>query len=167
MDKQLIVDLQEHRVTKQSLDEQLEDAMLDLKQTPEYARVRTLQAQLHSEEDWLKQQRQCIVEGALKDYASHQQRSIAPGVSIRVEHKVVYDPILARSWCLQHYQMALELDADMFEKEMKHLDRNASETVKLPPFVKVEDDPKVTIASRLDEIVVMLQEVDHDYAATG
>ena len=159
MDYQIVIDLQERRVTKTELEEQLELAQADLQSTPQYARVQSLQEQIAAVRGQLDSLREELDKLALADYNLYGEREIAPGVNIRVERKVLYDLSTARQWCFANYPMALELNVRMFDREMKHVDKHASEDVGLPTFVKIEDDPKVTVASDLQSKILFHQKM--------
>ena len=69
------------------------------------------------------------------------QKTVHPGVKIREEPQLTYDPKRALAWAMEH-RMALTLDAKAFEKIAKaaHL-----------PFVQVSVEPQATLATRFED----------------
>ena len=79
---------------------------------------------------------------ALLTYAETGDKTVAPGVGIRVMTKLGYDNQEAMIWAMEH-KLALKLDTPAFEKIAK--------TNPLP-FVLITDEIQATIATALAKI---------------
>jgi len=82
---------------------------------------------------------------ALQFYSDTGEKSVAPGVGIRVREVLDYDSKEAFSWALEH-KIALKLDGPAFEKIAKM----APET--RPSFVTITEEPTATIATVLEKV---------------
>jgi hypothetical protein len=69
-------------------------------------------------------------------------KTLIPGVKIRMLTKFEYDPRMAFKWAIEH-SMALSLDTRAFEKIAK---------ASPPDFVTVNQVPQATIATELKEV---------------
>lgn len=81
-------------------------------------------------------------EAALLVYAEVGEKTVAPGIGIRVMTRLNYDSQEAMTWAMEH-KLALKLDTSAFEKIAK--------TSSLP-FVNTTEEPQATIATDLKEV---------------
>ena len=84
---------------------------------------------------------------AVEVYESTGKKQVAPGIAIRIEKVVAYDPAAALTWAKAH-GLALTLDAAAFEKIA------IASGVPIEG-VKVSEQPKATIARDLSEAVAL------------
>lgn len=76
---------------------------------------------------------------AITEYTKTGNKTVAPGVGIRVMTRLSYDGKEAMDWAMEH-KLALKLDSSAFEKIAK--------TSNLP-FVTISEEPTATIATEL------------------
>jgi hypothetical protein len=81
---------------------------------------------------------------ALEKYLASGEKKF-PGVSVKVGRKVTYVYEDAESWVKTHMPALLILDKTAFEKYVLSAH-------KPPPVVKIEDDPKTAIATKLEGV---------------
>jgi hypothetical protein len=82
----------------------------------------------------------------LEAFALTGEKAPVPGVGVRVNQILVYDPKLAFDWAKAH-KVALLLDKKAFEKMAK-----AGDELR-PSFVEIIDVPTATIAEELELVV--------------
>ncbi len=83
-----------------------------------------------------------LKEEALKVYAEVGNKTVAPGVGIRLMTRLLYENKEAMDWAVKH-ELALKLDTSAFEKIAK--------TSNLP-FVTITEEPIATIATELQAV---------------
>ena len=81
-------------------------------------------------------------EMAIEKYTETGEKTVAPGVGIRVMTRLGYGSTDAYDWAIEH-KLALKLDSSAFEKIAK--------TSKLP-FVTITEEPQATIATELEKV---------------
>lgn len=81
---------------------------------------------------------------ALETYAEVGDKTVAPGIGIRIMTRLNYEAKEAMGWAMEH-KLALKLDSSAFEKIAKT--SNLS-------FVTISEEPQATIATELQEIEV-------------
>ena len=79
---------------------------------------------------------------ALQSYAKTKEKTVAPGIGIRVMTRLNYESQKAMEWAMEH-KLALKLDSSAFEKIAK--------TSNLP-FVTITEEPVATIATELAKV---------------
>ena len=79
---------------------------------------------------------------ALQSYAKTGEKSVAPGIGIRLMTRLAYEDKEAMSWAMEH-KLALKLDFSAFEKIAKTSDL---------PFVSITEEPSATIATVLNKV---------------
>jgi len=90
--------------------------------------------------EYRNEQEYLLREITLQAYEETKNKAPAQGVSIKIFRSLKYDPVEAKTWCLEH-KVALALDIKTFEKLAQ---------VERLPFVTITEEPKAQIAANLD-----------------
>ena len=83
-----------------------------------------------------------LKELALETYAETKDKTVAPGIGIRVMTKLSYETTEAMDWAIKH-TLALRLETSVFEKlaKLNHLS-----------FVSITKEPSATISTELEKV---------------
>ena len=79
---------------------------------------------------------------AVTTFVETGEKTVAPGIGIRVKQVLSYEPKEAMDWAVKH-ELALKLDSSAFEKIAKTSDL---------PFVIFTEEPTATIATELQKV---------------
>jgi hypothetical protein len=144
--------LHESRQRENALSEELALANDFLQHTAAYLNVQALKKQIKEEQEQQGEARKSVSDFALLRYKQDgSNKQPLPGVSIRINRVVLYDHDVARKWCMSNLTTALSLNEKSFEETMRMISKNNAPVSPLPDFVKVEEEPSVTIASDLSK----------------
>ena len=105
---------------------------------------KTFEVALNVAKDEIKKLTDDIKGIAMAGYTACGTKEIADGVKIVNGTIIEYDEQAAIEWCAQSLLSALKLDENFFEKHARAVAGTAP-----IPFVKISDNPKVTIATDL------------------
>ena len=81
-------------------------------------------------------------EEAIKVYKETKDKKVAPGVGIRVNTRLEYDPERALGWAVNH-NIALKLDTKAFEQLAR---------INPIPFVNISEEPIATLSANLEKV---------------
>lgn len=81
---------------------------------------------------------------ALQSYAKTGEKSVAPGIGIRLMTRLAYEDKDAMNWSMEH-KLALKLDFSAFEKMVKSNPLSFN-------FVNITEEPQATIATELQKV---------------
>ena len=82
---------------------------------------------------------------ALETYVQTGEKTVAPGIGIRMMTRLAYENKDAMDWALEH-KLALKLDSSAFEKMVK------ANPLSFEFFVAISEEPTATIATELQKV---------------
>lgn len=123
------------------------DWMLDnLKQKPEWIKLAELAESARTQIEILETD---LRTATLETYAETGNKKPHPALSVRVNTRLEYDPVLIRQWCIENLPQALTLDKKALEKYAKGVADIAP-----VPGLTITRQPQATIASDLTAYLV-------------
>ena len=123
-----------------------ENQLIKLDKLPEYQAYLACKEDIKIIKEQIEAKKDAVKSLAINDYNETGDKNPYPDVSVIINNKVDYDPLVARTWCEENLPKALMLDTKLFEKHAKAL----KETMPIP-FVDYYQSPSVRISSDLTD----------------
>ena len=124
--------------------EELVKARMKMEATYEYANLKSIDQEVVELKDIERMQMEKVRSLAVNLYQQNHNKSVLPGVSIRVTRTLEYDKKAAKDWALANLPNAITVDTSLFERHALAV----ADTAPIP-CVEIIETPTATIATKL------------------